>query len=54
MKKKIVEYTKYCPKCKYEDLEAEKDPCNTCLSTPAAEDSHKPVEFIPKNKTDNE
>lgn len=44
-KKKIVDFAKYCKKCKYFKLQAVKDPCNDCLAEPVNDDSRKPVYF---------
>ena len=44
---KEVDFHKYCPTCLYRK-EEESDPykhCNDCLTTPARENSHKPVEY---------
>lgn len=45
---KIVEYEKWCPKCKHFNIEETEEPCNECLTYPAAEDSHKPIRFEEK------
>lgn len=45
---KEVYFDQYCNSCKYNDLEEENDPCNTCLAVPANEYSHKPVYWKPK------
>lgn len=42
---KIVEFDKYCDRCKYKDNPAVEDPCNECLDNPVNEDSYKPVKF---------
>lgn len=42
---KEVQFYKYCPKCKYRDVEAVEEPCNTCLSNPVNINSRKPVKF---------
>lgn len=47
---KEVDFTTYCPKCKYEDVEDIKDPCNECLDYPMNENTVKPVNYIPKKK----
>lgn len=41
----IVDYEKWCPKCKYFDSSEAMDPCHHCLGEPVAEDSRKPVDF---------
>lgn len=45
---KEVYFYQYCSSCKYNDLEEENDPCNTCLANPANAYSHKPVYWEPK------
>lgn len=47
---KEVDFATYCPKCKYEDVEDIKDPCNECLDYPMNENTVKPVNYIPKKK----
>lgn len=42
---KIVEFEKYCPKCKNYELAESEDPCFDCLAEPVNVDSHKPVRF---------
>ncbi len=42
---KIVEYEKYCPKCKHFALDDADDPCNECLTEPVNLYSHKPINF---------
>ena len=44
---KEVDFHTYCPTCLYRN-EEESDPykhCNDCLTVPAREGTHKPVEF---------
>lgn len=43
--KRIVEFEKYCKKCKHYKLKETKDPCNNCLDEPVNDDSRKPVYF---------
>lgn len=43
---KIVEFDKYCNKCKYKDADTNVDPCNECLSNPVNTYSRKPVKFV--------
>lgn len=50
MSKKIVEFVEYCNKCKFENLTEEDEPCDECLSNPVNEDSHKPIDFVEKEK----
>lgn len=42
---KIVEFDKYCIKCKHNDIEEYEDPCNECLSNPTNANSRRPVMF---------
>lgn len=42
---KLVDFTKWCPKCKYEKVDETEEPCNECLAYPANEDSTKPVNW---------
>lgn len=49
---KLVEFDKYCERCKYYK-DNEKDPehdykCDECLATPALPNSHKPLNFKEK------
>ena len=44
-KVKIVEFDKYCEKCKFFNTPDSMDPCDTCLGNPVNENSHKPVNF---------
>lgn len=49
-KGKIVEFHKWCEKCKhYEKTEAE-DPCFDCLSDPWRVGSHKPTKYEEKEE----
>lgn len=45
---KEVDFFQYCSKCKYEDVEDVKDPCNDCLAETANLHSTKPVYFKEK------
>lgn len=47
-KDKFVDFHLYCPKCQHKDLPETEDPCNECLTEPVNENSHKPVNYIPK------
>ena len=42
---KFVDFYEYCPKCKHFTLDDSDDPCNECLTYPANESSHKPINF---------
>lgn len=50
MTQKIVEFEKWCNKCKYEDISELDDPCFDCISEPVNEDSRKPVKFEEKKE----
>lgn len=50
MAQKEVYFDMYCQLCKYERLEADKDPCNDCLGYPSNEDSHVPIRWDPKDE----
>lgn len=45
---KEVLFSEYCGKCKHSDLSEYEDPCDSCLSVPAREYSHKPMMFEEK------
>lgn len=45
---KIVEFNKYCEKCKYEDCKSTDDPCNECLDNPTNYGTRKPVKYQEK------
>lgn len=40
-----VAYFLYCLKCKYRDLEEQKDPCHDCLNQGYNWNSRKPIHF---------
>lgn len=42
---KIVDFDKYCPKCKYYKTEVVEEPCNECMHNPTNINSRKPVMF---------
>lgn len=42
---KEVLFNAYCTTCKYKDTDETEDPCNECLTNPANENSHKPVNY---------
>lgn len=44
----IVSFDMYCPSCKNVDVPDTKEPCNTCLSIPARQDSRKPEKWEEK------
>lgn len=48
MNTKFVAFETYCKKCKYEELDGWKDPCNECLTVGAREGSQIPVNFEEK------
>ena len=43
MPSKLVEFNKFCINCKHKRVSQNEEPCNTCLTNPVNEDSHKPV-----------
>lgn len=45
---KIVEFNKYCSKCKNYEKSEQEDPCFECLENPVNLGSHKPVKFEEK------
>jgi len=49
---KIVEFDKYCPRCKHKDVTPTADPCNECLTVPAREGTRKPEKFEEGKKND--
>ena len=46
---KEVEFSVYCPKCKFLALSEDDDPCRECLDCPTLTDSHKPIKFVEKD-----
>lgn len=42
---KMVEFFRYCKKCKYQNLPSHEEPCNECLAEPVNEDSIIPIHF---------
>lgn len=47
---KLVEFSEYCKKCVNAKESHLYPTCNECLHVPAREDSHKPVNFKPKEE----
>lgn len=47
---KIVDYYTWCQKCKHQNLDETKEPCNECLSYPTNLNSTKPIKFTSKEK----
>lgn len=43
--KHIVEFDMYCPACKHYKKDQNEEPCSTCLSIPARENSRKPEKW---------
>lgn len=41
----IVDFNKYCSKCKHRDLDEKHEPCNTCLEHGVNFDSEKPFNY---------
>lgn len=46
----IVEFDKYCSKCKNKKVKQEHEPCNTCLGIATRPDSRKPEKFEENDK----
>lgn len=42
---KFVNFSKYCPICKWADKSPTKDPCNDCLAVGGRQGTEKPVNF---------
>ena len=47
---KEVYFDKYCKSCKYKNLKEDEDPCHDCLNEPSNLYSHKPVNYVEKEK----
>ena len=47
---KLVEFEKYCPKCKHWKKKEDEAPCRDCVSVAARAFSHKPEKFEAKKK----
>ena len=45
---KLVDYYTYCKECVHYKGKETDDPCDECLRFPVNEDTHKPVNFEPK------
>lgn len=45
---KEVDFLKYCPECKYKNVDESEDPCDECLEYPTNAYSRKPVNFKEK------
>ena len=43
---KLVDYHKYCLRCKHRRVKETDEPCNECLTVSARENSHKPIGFV--------
>lgn len=46
---KEVYFHEYCKTCKYLELNENEEPCDTCLDNSTNVESHKPVEWKPKD-----
>lgn len=44
---KIVEFDKWCNKCRFRETHETEEPCNECLTNPARESHSKPYRFWP-------
>ena len=47
---KLVEFEKWCPKCKHWKKKEDETPCCDCVSVAARPFSHKPEKFEAKKK----
>ena len=47
---KFVNFDVWCPSCKHYQEEETEEPCNTCLTVPAREYSHKPEKWEENKK----
>lgn len=47
---KIVDFGKYCPKCKYIKNDETEDPCRECIYHVAVQHSRKPVKFVEETR----
>lgn len=45
---KIIQYDKWCSKCKYEKTEEISEPCNECLTESARFQNSRPLNFKEK------
>jgi hypothetical protein len=43
-------YHEYCNKCKYCETSDAEDPCNDCLNQPFNYDTHRPINYKPKEE----
>ena len=46
----IVDFEKWCPKCKYEKLKETVMPCFACLDEPVNMNTTKPIRFEAKGE----
>ena len=44
-KQKEVRFDIFCRSCSFYPTTEDQEPCTTCLSSPASEESHKPVKY---------
>ena len=42
---RIVEFDEYCCRCKHENVSEEEEPCRSCISITAREDSRRPEKY---------
>ena len=47
---KEVDFKKYCPLCKYSDLNGFENPCDDCLTWPVNFGTSKPMNFREKEE----
>lgn len=43
---KEVDYFKYCKHCVNKECLQTEDPCNECLTTPARQNTKKPINYV--------
>ena len=49
---KEVYFDNFCYLCKYKDNAEEQDPCDRCLNEPVNENSHTPLYYERKERSD--
>ena len=50
MNEHIVDFNKYCARCKYKDNLESTLPCHECLENPVNTDSKRPVKYTPTDE----
>lgn len=46
----LVNFHDYCAKCRYNHLDENMEPCDTCLSEPTNVECEKPINYKPRMK----